>query len=442
MRASGKRFVARRPFPSRLPVETSEDKAHQFQFEVGESSGADHETAHAVLTADTGAPENKQNLNQEQVQHLFNRASFQSVDEADNEKEFFKREESIKPPKTSKIIQTSFPPAVVARLEDEHVDIEQIKALAQQSSGPLMIERHSPSENEISYQLPSIQLTFNQPMISIATLSEQTSADSLGISLLPVIEGQWKWLGTKTIQFEAKYRLPYATEYQLTVKKDLCQSIIGGECFRNSDRQENSYSPVKNLLLGKLNEDFLFQFTTPRVQVVDFSPSGLVQTLKPKCLLVLDQKVDESKILNHLVIRSSENQLVKSEDLLLLDEASAKDSFDRLKYDTECDYKKCVAFTFKNDLLRATAYTVELPKGCPSAEGPLISQHDWSTTFQTFEPLKIIDWDPNKKNEWQTVVPGQRWSITFNNQLEKSTVTKSLFKFEPEVPDLGKISRL
>lgn len=84
-------------------------------------------------------------------------------------------------------------------------------------------------------------------------------------------------------------------------------------------------------------------------------------------------------------------------------------------------------------------YTIQLPDGYPSAEGPLVTTSKWSTTFQTYEPLRIIDWHPNKKHQYRSSVsPGHSWSVTFNNPLNHVTISKSLFKIEPEVSGLGK----
>ncbi|CAF4772270.1 unnamed protein product, partial [Rotaria sp. Silwood2] len=38
-----------------------------------------------------------------------------------------------------------------------------------------------------------------------------------------------RWTGTKTLQFEAKHRLPYSTNYTLRVNKGHCVSAIGGK---------------------------------------------------------------------------------------------------------------------------------------------------------------------------------------------------------------------
>ena len=165
----------------------------------------------------------------------------------------------------------------------------------------------------------------------------------------------------------------------------------------------------------------------------------MVSTLKPKCLLLFDQKLDMKEILKHLVVLSNDGHKIQNDELELLDETLAKSEFKSVINANEGNHEKYVAFTFKNDLSKATQYTIKVPKGCPSAEGPLTSTEEWSASFQTYEPLKIIDWSPNVKNTWQaSVPPGQSWSLTFNNSLDRSTINKSLFKFEPEVNGLGK----
>ena len=165
----------------------------------------------------------------------------------------------------------------------------------------------------------------------------------------------------------------------------------------------------------------------------------MTSTLKPKCLLLFDQKIDKKAILKHLMVASSGGQRVQNEDLQLMDEESANCEFKSFISADEGNHEKYVAFTFKNELSKATQYTIEVPKGCPSAEGPLTSTEPWSASFQTYEPLKIVDWSPNKEHAWQpSAAPGCSWSLTFNNSLDRSTINKALFKVEPDVGGLGK----
>ncbi len=196
---------------------------------------------------------------------------------------------------------------------------------------------------------------------------------------------------------------------------------------------------TSHLFSGKLEDGLLFEFSTTTPNVLEFSPYGTVSTLKPKCFLLFDQKIDKSKILKHLSVMSSDEHEISNDELELLDEATAKSEFKSYIDANEGNHEKYVAFTFKHDLLKAKQYTIRLPVGCPSAEGPLQTTSEWSASFQTYEPLRIVDWFPNTKNTYQpSAGPGHSWSITFNNSLDHSTINKSLFKVEPEVTGLGK----
>ncbi|UJR17435.1 hypothetical protein I4U23_004330 [Adineta vaga] len=395
-----------------------ESGQHQFCFNLSEANGTDEQsTTDADVGPLTGDSQSQQqNLTPDQLQQLFTRASSKLVAESNDQQEFFKREATIKAPKTGQIIQTPFPPPSEDRQEDAEIDIEQLKQLAKREVGPLIIERYSPTETEISYPVASVTITFNQPMIAVSTVDENTNVENLGISLTPKLEGRWRWTGTKTVQFEPKHRLPYATKYKLQVKKENCVSELG----------------------GKLEDELLFEFSTAPPSVVQFSPYGTVSTLKPNCFLLFDQKIDQSKILKHLSVTGSDGRKISTDQLALLDEAGTKKEFKSYLDADEGTQERFVAFTFKNDLSKATGYTIQLPAGCPSAEGPLQSTSEWSATFQTYEPLKIITWYPNKKDEYQASCnPGDSWSVTFNNSLDRSTINKSLFKIEPEVSGLG-----
>ena len=173
-----------------------------------------------------------------------------------------------------------------------------------------------------------------------------------------------------------------------------------------------------------MENGFLFEFTTTLPKVIEFKPQGTVSTLKPKCFLLFNQKIDHKQILKHLRIVDNKQHHISNDEFELLEDTDDKD--------------KCVAFTFKNDLSKATEYTVRLPPGCPSIEGPLTSTEEWSTRFKTYEPLKIVDWHPNAQRQYEkSIDPDRDWSIKFNNILDRSTVTKSLFNIQPEITDLN-----
>ncbi|CAF1370238.1 unnamed protein product [Adineta steineri] len=400
-------------------VNNEQSRPRQFQFNITETNESDDQiTIDAGMTSlnDGDSQQQQQNLTADQLQQLFTRASSELVADSIDDQEFFKREETIRAPKTSKIIQIPFPPPSEDRKQDLDLDIEQLKQLAKQEAGPLIIERYSPSETQINYPLATVTITFNQPMIAVSSLDDQINIEDLGISLTPAIEGRWRWSGTKTVQFEPKHRLLFSTKYILKVDKRHCVSAIG----------------------GKLEDGLLFEFSTTTPNVLQFLPDETVSTLKPICFLLFDQKIDGNTILEHLRVMSSDKNEIANNELELVDEVTAKKEFKSYIDGIEGNDEKYVAFTFRNDLLKATQYTIQLSAGCPSAEGPLVTASEWSANFQTYEPLKIIDWYPNKKNEYQpSCGPGHSWSVTFNNSLDHSTINKTLFKIEPEVSELG-----
>ena len=215
------------------PIQNEPSEPRQFCFTLGETNEIDDQITtgddESPLVDDSQSQEQQQNLTQEQLQQLFSRASSQLVAQVHDRQDFFKRDASIKAPKTGQIIQAPFPPPAEDRREDTDIDPEKLKQLAQQEAGPLIIERYSPTETEINYPLATVTITFNQPMIAVSTLDENTDVENLGISLTPSVEGRWRWTGTKTVQFEAKHRLPFATKYTLQVNKDKCVSAIGGK---------------------------------------------------------------------------------------------------------------------------------------------------------------------------------------------------------------------
>ncbi|CAF3847913.1 unnamed protein product, partial [Rotaria sp. Silwood1] len=118
--------------------QNQQPKSYQFQFNVAESNETDNTTTTtAVEVVPLSEESQQQSLTSDQLQALFRQASSELVAETTDEQDFFKREATIKAPKTSKVIQTPFPAPLLERKEDFELDIEQLKQLAKQDAGPL-----------------------------------------------------------------------------------------------------------------------------------------------------------------------------------------------------------------------------------------------------------------------------------------------------------------
>ncbi|CAF3100449.1 unnamed protein product, partial [Rotaria sp. Silwood2] len=126
-----------------------------------------------------------------------------------------------------------------------------------------------------------------------------------------------------------------------------------------------------SLFLGKLDNEFFFEFSTKTLKVLEFSPEGTISTLKPKCFLLFNQKIDINELFKHLCIVRGDGHNIHNKELELLNEETAKTEFKSFIKQREGNDQQYVTFTFKDDLFKATEYTIQIPKDCPSVEGPL-----------------------------------------------------------------------
>ena len=119
--------------------------------------------------------------------------------------------------------------------------------------GPLEVLRYAP-EGDVPLA-PNLSVTFNQPMVALTGISD-LAKDDVPVRLSPQPEGQWRWVGTKTLLFEpaaktgfAAGRFPAATRYTVEIPAGTT-SATG----------------------GKLSQGVTFTFTTP-APVVESSVS-------------------------------------------------------------------------------------------------------------------------------------------------------------------------
>ncbi len=142
-------------------------------------------------------------LSEDEIERILERLPFLVVEPGDLE-DFKLPAESLPPPRTGETIEEIFP------------SLEAIKPDPVES-GPLEVLRFSP-EGEIPLA-PFVNVTFNQPMVPLGTISDLALIE-VPVQLVPGVPGTWRWVGTKTLTFEYESteidRLPKATEYQVT----------------------------------------------------------------------------------------------------------------------------------------------------------------------------------------------------------------------------------
>ncbi len=359
----------------------------QLTIELGEGQ-AQPQTPEPVTVA-SGEP-----LPPEEVERILSRLPGLVVEAGDQE-DFKLALEPIPPPRTGKTIEEAFPPP------PESVQPEQIEA------GALQVLRFSP-EGEIPIA-PFVNVTFNQPMVPLGTLAD-LAADDVPVHIEPSLQGTWRWLGTKTLNFQYDSalidRLPKATEYRVTVPAGT-RSAVG----------------------GVLAETLTWTFTTPPPKLVAKLPyADVPQPLEPLFFIAFDQRIDPQAVLETIHVSAASQPV----SLVLASEAEIqadKQVSNLVKNTLE---GRWLAFHAKEPFPTDTTISVTVGPGTPSAEGPLVTKEAQSFSFRTYAPLRIDDhgcsWSADQ------CLPLTPLYIRFNNPIDVKSYRENMLRIEPELP--------
>ena len=314
--------------------------------------------------------------------------------EPEDQTEFRLPEDSLPPPRTGETVEETFPPPPVP------VTPEAVEA------GPLEVLRYTP-EGEIPLA-PFISVTFNQPMVPLATLGA-LAAEEVPLQVEPALPGTWKWLGTRTLSFEydsaAVDRLPMATEYLVTVPAGT-QSATG----------------------GVLAETVRWTFSTPPVRMTTYYPSTGPQPLDPLFLVAFDQRIDPQAVLETIQV-TADRQAVP---VRLADEEEIDADKAARRIADGAGEGRWLAFVAREPLPTDAAIEVTVGPGTPSAEGPLVTREAQRYEFHTYAPLRIQRHGCSWYSE--PCPPLTPLFIEFNNPLDVDAYEESMLLIEPALP--------
>jgi len=203
-----------------------------------------------------------ESLTQEEIDDILARLT-PWVEDQGLEVDFRLPEAVLPPPLTGDTISETFPTST--ELEGPHpVYGKELEVLRFAPEGDVAIA-------------PFISVTFNQPMVALNTL-EALAEEDVPVQVTPLIPGTWRWLGTKTLNFNADSelfdRLPMATEYLVTIPAGV-ESAVG----------------------KTLQETVQFRFSTPPPSIAGYYPSNSPQPLAPMFFISFDQRIDPSDVL-------------------------------------------------------------------------------------------------------------------------------------------------
>ncbi len=354
------------------------------------SEGQPQPAALQPITVLTGDP-----LPDPLVQQLLSRLP--ALPTAEGDQQTFNRPvESLPQPIPGNIIPQPFPPLEVSPTPE------------QAHSGPLKVLRYSP-EGEIPIA-PFVSITFDQPMVPLGTLKDLAEAD-VPVRIQPALPGTWRWLGTRTLTFQADSklidRLPKATQYHV--------SIPAG---------------TKSTTGSVLPQEVSWDFSVPAPKMTVYSPAGGPAALQPLFFIAFDQRIDPASVLG--TIRVDAGGQNSSLQLAAQDEIDKDANINRMVKNTL--EGRFLVFKAARPFPASTHITVTVGPGTPSAEGPLLTTEAQTFEFDTYSPLQITDHRCSWGND--TCPPLTPFYIQFNNPLDENQFSEDMLTVSPAIPGM------
>ena len=351
------------------------------------SKGQPGQDSFELLAPTEGSP-----LSLAEIEAVLNRLP--SLESEASDQEAFRLPEAVlPPPRPGETVTEAFPPrpAVVGSPEVE--------------DGPLRVLRFAP-EGEIPLA-PFLNVTFNQPMVPLATVESLSQAD-VPVTLTPALPGRWRWLGTNTLTFEYEgeiaARFPMATEYMAEIAAGTT-SVTG----------------------NRLEETVTWRFQTPPVSLQQRYPEYGPQPLSPVIFVSFDQQIEAEAVLATIEVRANN----RSVPIQLASATEIADDETVKRLSEAAGDERWLAFRPEAPLPTSARVEVTVGPNTPSAEGPLLSDETQSFEFFTYDPLQVGEAHCGWGRECPPLAP---FFIEFNNPLDVEVFTPEWVKIEPALP--------
>ncbi|MFA5565633.1 MAG: Ig-like domain-containing protein [Acidimicrobiia bacterium] len=321
--------------------------------------------------------------------------------------------QSLLPPRSGVTEQAQFPPPQTDTADQDTIEYGDVEVIRTSPVGAVEVA-------------PFLSVTFNQPMVALATL-EQLAQQVPPITISPHVDGSWHWLGTNTLRFspaptingETLDRFPASTKYTVVIPAEM-----------------TSASGVS------LSEDYSFEFETP---TVDVSTVSRFSTDSPAKLSPWEQP---EYLESRPVVVAVFNQLVKAHETLEHIELEADGTTYpiRLARDDEIDQDEAASALFKatpNGRAVALTPTEPLPLNSTvtlrfgaklgSAEGTSTSSDDSTFYGQTYPKLSISKIACMTES---TCRPGDTLVVEMSTSIDVTKFRPEKFRIEPRIEDL------
>ena len=332
-------------------------------------------------------------LSPEQIQELLGRLPPLQEDERDIAQVRLP-DQSLPPPRPGQEVELPFPPPQAESTPDTH------------AGAPLAVLRFAP-QGDVPLA-PQLSVTFNLPMVPL-TSHQQLAAEDIPVELTPAVPGRWRWVGTRTLLFQAGLegtaRMPMATEFSAFIP----EGILSADGT-------------------KLAEPVSWTFRTPPPSLQYAWPTGGPVGREPVFFASFDQDIDPAKVLEHTQVTAQGSRF--NVRMASPDEVAADPRIRRLA--ARSTENRWLAFVSDDILPPDTTVTVTFSPGTPSAEGPLVTAHPQSYSFSTPGPFVLRQRECGWGGGAQCP-PNSPLSLRFNNPIDTESFDPSLITIEPEL---------
>ncbi len=309
--------------------------------------------------------------------------------------DFKLRENSLLPPKTGTIINTKFP-------ADESLPPQKTT-----ESKALEVVRFTPQGNvEL---VPELTVSFSQPMIAVTSQTE--ASENIPVQLTPAVKGNWRWLGTNTLQFDAETRFPMATEFTAKIP-----------------------AGTKSAVGGVLAKDVVWKFTTPAPKVEHFEPRVGVAKRDEVMFAIFDQEINRDDALSKIIVTSNGQKI----PIRLATETEIKRSQIISALLKISEPKGWIAFRSVDLLPFDSKIEVKFDFGLPSVEGNLTSKESKTFSFKTHGALKLVKATCGYEEKTVDCQPNTSIRFEFNNWFDSDDLgefDRTQITIEPKVED-------
>ncbi len=306
---------------------------------------------------------------------------------------FAMRDKSLPPPRPGETASLPFPPP------------ETVTRTTESAPEPLKVLRFAP-QGEVELA-PRLSVTFNQPMVPL-TSQEELAKLPIPVQFSPPLQGEWRWLGTQTVIFQPKERLPMATTFEARIP-----------------------AGTKAVSGASLDADVAFRFSTPPPHVEQFTPDGDAVERQPLLVAEFDQAIDPAAILPH--VRVTAGHQATAVRLVPRAELERRADFQwRLKdLDHDGGERRWLALQPVAPLPFDAMVVVSFLAGTPSAEGPRTTAKEQRFSFKTYGSLRLIGSQCGWGERCSPLMP---FELEFSNDLDAKTFDPAWVSVQPTLP--------